>query len=558
MSDVVKGQRSSVNIEDFERKLYASSNSGPAVDDPLAELSRLVGKADPFGNVFANAATGTRAVPSQPSPPAPPAPPVSAPVPPPIARPVPRPEVSVRPAVAATPPSGGISVGAGVASRADSSPRPNFSFRDSAPFPRHAAAAPDNDQALGPNFFDRTTPSPSTDRDEAEFFSYLSNNSDDHAPADYLQPQEIITAAQPRTGRLVLVGILIVSAIGAGAMLGLRGIDKKSADGSIPVIKAEQTPVKVEPAISDADKAKLDEEAAAAKDSAANVTTKQEQPVEVVTPPGSPPIKIARMIPLSGSQARPGDVPAPDATPGAPVPANGFPEPHTVKTVSVRPDGSIISGDKSAGRGQSGNGQGGNGQGVNVQVADSGAAPPLVEDNVPAKVPVPQSRPSLPQAATPSHVPAATGASTDLIAKTIKTTTPKTTTRATPTATSAPQDSNAPLQLTPVEPAAPANPPPVKIASAQPAPAAPAAAAAGDGFAVQLGVAGSEEDAKALSAKMASQFGSVLGSYRPSVHKSDVNGKTVFRVRVVNLAKEDAVALCEKLRGSGGQCFVAH
>ena len=82
MSDVVKGQRSGVNIEDFERKLYASSNSGQAVEDPLAELSRLVGKADPFGNVFANAATGTRAAPS------PSSPPVAAPVPPPMGRPV--------------------------------------------------------------------------------------------------------------------------------------------------------------------------------------------------------------------------------------------------------------------------------------------------------------------------------------------------------------------------------------------------------------------------------------------------------------------------------------
>ena len=188
-----------------------------------------------------------------------------------------------------------------------------------------------------------------------------------------------------------------------------------------------------------------------------------------------------------------------------------------------------------------------------IHVAEQPVAAPE-----PATGPVPQNRPSLPQSASAGHVPAATPATTDLIAKTIKTTTPKTTTRAAPTATAAPQDSNAPLQLTPVEPAASANPPPVKIASAQPAPAAPSATATGDGFAVQLGVAGSEEDAKALSAKMTSQFGSVLGSYRPSVRKSDVNGKTVYRVRVVNLAKDDAVALCEKLRGSGGQCFIAH
>jgi len=355
------------------------------------------------------------------------------------------------------------------------------------------------------------------------------------------------TSGQPRTGRLVLVGVLIAGAIGAGAMLGWHGIDKKAADGNVPVIKAAQNPVKVEPEVSDADKVRQDEEAAAAKDSAAKVINKEEQPVEVVTPPGSPPIKIARIIPLSGSQARSPDPANPDTVPaGAPIPANGFPQPRVVKTVSVRPDGTVIGGDKAT--------QSAARPPANVQVADATPAP---EPDM-TKVPVPQSRPNLPQAtaAAPSRTPTA-ASSPDLIAKTIKTTTPKATTRAMPAA-SAPQDPNAPLQLTPVEPATPVAAAPVKVAAAEPAQPAAAAAGGSDGFAVQLGVAGSDVEAQGLSAKLESQYGSVLGSYRPSVRKSDVNGKTIYRVRIVNLAKNEAVSICEKLHGAGGQCFVAH
>ena len=36
-----------------------------------------------------------------------------------------------------------------------------------------------------------------------------------------------------------------------------------------------------------------------------------------------------------------------------------------------------------------------------------------------------------------------------------------------------------------------------------------------------------------------------------------MNGKTIYRVRVGGLSREDANALCTKLQGSGGQCFVA-
>ena len=344
----------------------------------------------------------------------------------------------------------------------------------------------------------------------------------------------------PRSGRKALVAVLVVAALGAAAALGVRGIDRKAADGSVPVIKAAQTPVKVEPVASDADKAKQDE-ATAAANGTVKVTTKEEVPVEVVQPNGSPPIKIARIIPLSGSQAHPVDpaTAATPTTPGAPVPANGYPEPHTVKTVSVRPDGTVIGGDKVA---------------MNT-LANNAAQTPAEDVAQPADVPVPQNRPNLPPgAASPSRTPVTVNSPDTAVAKPVKTTTPKTPTRALPSA-KLPVDPNAPLQLTPSD--APAAKP-VKLAAAQPVAAAdtPTTSAA-DGFSAQMGTAGSEAEAKALAGTLRAQYSAALGGQSLVVRKADVNGKTVYRVRVVGLARDEAVSLCEKLKGAGGQCFVA-
>jgi SPOR domain len=36
-----------------------------------------------------------------------------------------------------------------------------------------------------------------------------------------------------------------------------------------------------------------------------------------------------------------------------------------------------------------------------------------------------------------------------------------------------------------------------------------------------------------------------------------VNGETIYRLRVSGLTKADAAAMCAKLKGEGGQCFIA-
>jgi septal ring-binding cell division protein DamX len=127
------------------------------------------------------------------------------------------------------------------------------------------------------------------------------------------------------------------------------------------------------------------------------------------------------------------------------------------------------------------------------------------------------------------------------------------------------EDANAPLRITPqanrparaeprVAAAAPAAVPSSQTTQSTPE---PAAAASGSGFAVQLAAEGSEDAAKSKFARMKGQYGSVLGGYNPNIRSAEVNGRSVYRVRVGNLSREDAVGLCEKLKAEGGSCFVA-
>ena len=57
--------------------------------------------------------------------------------------------------------------------------------------------------------------------------------------------------------------------------------------------------------------------------------------------------------------------------------------------------------------------------------------------------------------------------------------------------------------------------------------------------------------------KVAGKYGSQLSGHRLGYHHAKVGDKTVYRVRVSGMNKEFAVAICEKVKASGGNCFVA-
>ncbi|RTL86119.1 MAG: SPOR domain-containing protein [Hyphomicrobiales bacterium] len=113
------------------------------------------------------------------------------------------------------------------------------------------------------------------------------------------------------------------------------------------------------------------------------------------------------------------------------------------------------------------------------------------------------------------------------------------------------------LQTKPATTAQAAKPKPTpKVAAVEPPAAeedagAPAASASGT-YAVQFGAAGSEDEARTLLKTVSQKYG-VRATFKPA----KVGDKMVYRVRAAGLSKDSANAVCNKVKASGGNCFVA-
>ena len=75
------------------------------------------------------------------------------------------------------------------------------------------------------------------------------------------------------------------------------------------------------------------------------------------------------------------------------------------------------------------------------------------------------------------------------------------------------------------------------------------AASPAGAFAVQLGVSPSEGEAEGHVAADAVEICSAGKAASPMIRKAEVNGSTVFRVRVGPMAKDGASSLCSKMQG---------
>ncbi|MFN7102780.1 MAG: SPOR domain-containing protein [Pseudorhizobium sp.] len=97
------------------------------------------------------------------------------------------------------------------------------------------------------------------------------------------------------------------------------------------------------------------------------------------------------------------------------------------------------------------------------------------------------------------------------------------------------------------------------------APAAPAAApqtqvasVAPGGYVIQIASLPSAADAERSYNNLSSKFASVIGGRGVDIRAAEIAGKgTFYRVRIPAGSKEDAVRLCESYRAAGGSCLVA-
>lgn len=182
-------------------------------------------------------------------------------------------------------------------------------------------------------------------------------------PAEPVDDMRALEPKQPRKGLVIAGALLGVAVLGVGSVIGMRGLGGGSTGGGVPVIRAESGPAKVAPQnpggvdIPNQNK-EIYERTQTASAQQTRVVTREEQPIDVqamarATPrviplgqaqaPASTPIEppASAAAPLPPPQTPPPAAASNGAAPVQPAPPGSLGEPRRVRTVSVRPDGTI-------------------------------------------------------------------------------------------------------------------------------------------------------------------------------------------------------------------------
>jgi SPOR domain len=357
------------------------------------------------------------------------------------------------------------------------------------------------------------------------------------APLHELQPHE---RRRSRRGLLTVAIVLGTAVVAVSGALMLRNRPVATVNGEPPIIKAESDPLKIKP--ENPGGMEIANQTAqvyerSGPDKQTRVVNREEQPVDVQ--------QAARAAQPSAS--------APAIVPPSPGPMTSAPnnavaslgEPRRVRTVTVRPsDGAILSPDQPAGTSQAP---------IVPPAAARPAQPSAPQAAANGATPAPAAAPSAPWQ-PPRADQRANGPST-----TATPSAPPAPARQ-PTANAAPQ--SAPPAIAPSasqQAAAPQRTATIAPAAAPRAADAAETTSAAGGFAVQLSVAATEEAARSQAQTLRRKYADELGGRSPLVRTAEVNGKTLYRIRVGPMSKEDANELCTKLKGTGGDkaCFVA-
>ncbi len=408
---------------------------------------------------------------------------------------------------------------------------------------------------------------------------------------------------------------VLLALVGAGAAVVVRGTPIMSKrTGEAPMIKADESPVKVQPAkagdsgdqtpsqaaLDAADPLSKPSQIAVARpeqpvDVVAAVKSAQPRPAAPAQPPASSGIVVVAgpgTLPLSGGAApaaapaalmpMAANVPLPDP-PQPSQQGSVFGTPRRVSTVTVKPDGTIVSNGKPKTDPMP--------QPRRLASADPAApvaAAPIPAAPAPAAAappaPAAVAPPAPAAAAPPAPAPVSPAATTPAVRKPADTVRAKPspaiasngdsdakppraapkpvkpkladTTPAISHAAPADRDSGAPLSITPQ-----GRHGHTVVASATPdvsprAAAVPSEnAARGDsGFSVQLAASPSESDARATLSRLQRQFPSLGGG---SVRRADLGSKGIYyRVRVGPLTRDAADRICSQLKAGGAECIL--
>ena len=509
MTEVSKS-RLALDLEEIERQLrHSAQQPGSLKSDPLAELARIVGQDDPFGVLLGS----DKRAPSGAA--------------------VGMDDIFVRREPLFEDPGQGSRAG----------------LRGAAPAQPHAyqdfsAALTAEEQAILHGQYD---PRYAAAPDDADL--YYEDGSAYAQPESTFAPLE---RRRSRKGMIALGAVLGAAALGTAAVVLLQPATTIGvATGVPPVVKADAGPSKVPPQnpggldIPNQNKQIYER---APQDTQTRVVNREEQPIDVrqATRPGgalsegltaSAPVRMSPAVP-AGPSAPNGLAPALPGT--GPAAANGvLGEPRRVRTVSIRPDGTMITSE-----------QGGNGR--------PAAAPPAPIAMPRMEAPAGSALPPGPAASAPAGAPGGPARMPPPQRPRDVTSTPAPP-RAGSGATAADPAPGAPLQITSDALRTKSD---ARLAAAPQAimrePTETSAAPVPAGFSVQLGIRNTEREGRAMFDQLQQRFAGELSGHSPMFRQAEINGKPAYRVRVGPMSREEAVSLCSRLKASGGQCFVAN
>jgi hypothetical protein len=516
-----------------------AASARTAVDDPLAELARLIGQGDPVsdhGQAYDDAPQGgvdwasdryaePRVTTRQRDEPR---------------APEPYPSYTPRP----------------VPPRHEDYERPNS--RQSAPAPRFSGRDdPHDDYAVAgePRYRDdpppvagsRPRPSPALAPDP-QAAQYEHDEAYPGPAEDRIHALEDFEDGPPRRrrGLVVVAAVLGLAALGTAGAFGYRAMFGGSILPSLPpIIKAEEGPNKIVPSTVDArgGAAKPAKQADTAG-SGEKLVSHEEKPVDVPAPVTTAP-RVVSTVPIFPA-------PTPDAL-GAPPPM-GAPAMNTLSTAMPAPAAQTPLAQAPAVPTPA------------TPIAPAPAMPPpTVTDQVSAQPPLPQPPGSKKVHTVTIRADQPNAASADAAAPAA----PPSRAAAPaprPAAPPAPRaaSSNAPLEIAPPSgDAAPQAAPRTRTAVARQPPAAPApsgeaTASASGGYAVQVTSQRSEAEAQSAYRELAARYPGQLGGHSPIIRRADLGGKGVFYRALVGpyASMEQAAEVCSSLKAAGGSCIV--
>ncbi|MCB1423108.1 MAG: SPOR domain-containing protein [Nitratireductor sp.] len=340
-------------------------------------------------------------------------------------------------------------------------------------------------------------------------------------------------AAGSNRGFRLAVGALIVALlVGTGVVAwGTFGSSQLGEGGEPPVIRADNEPAKVKPedpggkVIANQENQVYDRVSGGQgeeNNTQEELITSREQPVDVAE-------KSATRL-------------SPDAEGGTSDAPLGLP-PKKVRTLVVKPDGTIVSG------------------GAATMQSDQADGEPLPLSPQPQALAMAQTDDasgSAAQAVQQQETEASSVIALDGARSTGEIATP------TPSPLPAPEPpvavAPAPKPVAPA-PAAESDPgAPTQIAAvseSSPQPAAARPAVTSSEWKIQVSSQRSREAAESSFSNIKQRFSSILGSRSAAIERADIDGKgTFYRVKVLADSKSDATDICNRLKGAGGSCFV--